>query len=215
MILDSRSPMSRGSILSINVSLSILVTSSMSSVSVCSLAAFLDNACIISSLLSGCFCNSSEYDRIAWVGVLSSWLAILINSFCILSVLFSSSFSVRSFQNNSNIDLNDSTLRLLLEYITRPIASEKFSALGSLSSALRNLSSSTIYIPYGELLPSRTSIAGAFSDILLIMCEFSLDKGQSILTSTPFCDEFIISSITPNLSNLIIDLSLGRWISTS
>src|SRR3546814_5556360 len=41
---------------------------------------------------------------------------------------------LRSFQSSSKNDLEDSTLALLLENITNPIASENCSAFGSLSS---------------------------------------------------------------------------------
>jgi len=39
--------------------------------------------------------NWFECNRIEWVGVLISWLAMLINSFCILSWIFNCSFKYR------------------------------------------------------------------------------------------------------------------------
>ena len=84
------------SLFSFSDCVSILVTSSISLVSLWSLAAFLAIASIITSLFSGCRCINLEYPRIAWVGVFISWLAMLINSCCILSWIFNRSLAPAS-----------------------------------------------------------------------------------------------------------------------
>src|ERR671923_2596456 len=73
------------SLLSFNVWLSMRVTSSMSAVNLWSLLPFLFSTSSISSFFSGYFSSKCVYPTIACVGVLISWLAIFINSFCILS----------------------------------------------------------------------------------------------------------------------------------
>ena len=98
---------------------SILATSKMSSASLLSLFAFLFIASISSwySVIDPSLFPIRVADKpiIGWMGLRSSWAAMLMNSFCIVSVFFNSSFSNRSFHSNSNIDLNDSTLRSLFE----------------------------------------------------------------------------------------------------
>src|SRR5215204_1620721 len=73
------------SLLSFSVWLSMRVTSSISAVNLWSLLPFLFNTSSISSFFSGYFSSKCVYPTIACVGVLISWLAIFINSFCILS----------------------------------------------------------------------------------------------------------------------------------
>jgi hypothetical protein len=79
--------------------LSIFVTSSMSSVSRCNLFAFLvivsnNWRCSVSFILAW---RTSDKPSIGWIGVRNSWLATLINSFCIFSWTFNCSLAASSF----------------------------------------------------------------------------------------------------------------------